>query len=124
MQQIIQQVFSGLEQAFHWCWSLITLILAWYWSQIGKLAAIIGSNQAVWKQVLAAIFLVYLGYLLYGVVISFVESLRGVFAAIGSFVGTVIAASPDLLKAGIIAAVGLFLINTVNLGNIAWKWPL
>jgi hypothetical protein len=103
VQQIIQQVFSGLEQAFHWCWSLITLILAWYWSQIGKLAAIIGSNQAVWKQVLAAIFLVYLGYLLY--------------------VGTVIAASPDLLKAGIIAAVGLFLINTVNLGNIAWKWP-
>lgn len=115
MSQILNQIALFLQQAVTAIVQFIVLV--WTWS-FGQIVAIFQSNwQAlpVWKIVVLAIVVLAIAYVLSKAVFQLWAAAEQILKAFIGLLSVLVSLLPFVLVAGLIAAVGGYVIQNVNL---------
>lgn len=114
MRQIIEQIINLLQQGISAIFRFVELI--WQWS-FGQIFAVFGSNWQslpVWKIAVLAVAVVAIAYVLYKAVIQLWKAAEQILKAFVGLLMVLVSILPYVLVAGIIAAVGGYIIQHVN----------
>lgn len=114
MRQIIDQIVNLLQQGIAAIFKFVNLV--WQWS-FGQMFAIFQSNwQAlpIWKIVVLAIVVIAIIYVLYRGFFQLWRAAEQIFKAFVELLMVLVAILPFVLLAGVIAAVGSYVIQHVN----------
>jgi hypothetical protein len=114
MKEMSDQSLQFLEDGIAGVLGFIQLIWTWSSDQIVKMTQAPWDNWPLWKQIL---FIIVVAFVIYALFIAAKQLwLAGlnVLAAIATFVGTLIVTLPTILIAGVVALVGLWIINNFH----------
>ena len=114
MRQIIDQIVNLLQQGIAAIFKFVDLV--WQWS-FGQMFEIFQSNwQAlpVWKIAILAVVVIAIVYVLYRGFFALWKAAEQIFRAFVELLMVLISILPYVLIAGLIAAVGSYVIQHVN----------
>jgi len=121
MHEILSQVLRFLQQGIAAIFRFVELIWSWSVDQVTKLAAVPWSEWPILKVILLAIVIVAIVWALYRVFWELWLGAERVLSAFARLLVVFVHTLPRVLLAGVIALVGLWLMN--HLDNSVMRIP-
>ena len=114
MQQVVNEVGQIAQRLAGVVWQVLQFIWNWSFGQIVKMFQVPFNSLPLWKQVLFALVLSALAYLLYKVAKDLLKAVQSVLGAIVGFVSALIGMLPQIVYAGLIAFGGAWVITNLS----------
>ena len=118
MQQIFNQVLRFAQQGIAAVFRFVELIWGWSLSQVTKVLQTPWQSWPLWKQILLALVVAGVAWVMYKAVKELWESGERTLAAFAGLLGAFIKTLPMVLVAGIIALGGIWVLNNVDLSSL------
>jgi hypothetical protein len=115
MKDIFEQFLQFLQQGFAAIVRFVQLIWTWSADQISKIVQVPWEHWPLWKQILLAIVIAAVAYLLFIAARQLWDAGIRVLTAFGSLLLAFIVTLPTILVAGVVALAGLWALNNFNL---------
>ena len=123
MQQLLNQLLQFLQQGISSIFKFIELIWTWSTDQVMHVVQAPWSQWPLWKIALMLIVLGAVVWLLYKAALELWDAAVGTWAAFAALLAVFVQTLPTILLAGCIAAIGMFIVNTLDFNKIHLKWP-
>jgi hypothetical protein len=114
MKQLFDQLLQFLHQGIDAIFRFVGLVWSWTIEQITKATQVPWESWPLWKQIAMALVAAAVIYVLYKVARELWEAGEKILAAFATLLVVLVRTLPLMLLAGLIAAGGLWLINTVS----------
>jgi len=118
MQQTFNQILHFAQQGIAAVFRFVELIWSWSLSQVTKVLQTPWQSWPLWKQILLALVVAGIAWVMYKVVKELWESGERTLAAFAGLLGAFIKTLPMVLVAGIIALAGIWVLNNVDLSSL------
>jgi hypothetical protein len=114
MQQVVNEVSQIAQRLAGIVWQVLQFIWNWSFGQIVKMFQVPFNSLPLWKQVIFALVLAALGYLLYKVAKDLLKAVQSVLGAVVGFISALIGMLPQIVYAGLIAFGGAWIITNLS----------
>jgi hypothetical protein len=114
MQQVVNEVSQIAQRLAAIVWQVLQFIWNWSFGQIVKMFQVPFNSLPLWKQILFALVLAALGYLLYKVAKDLLKAVQSVLGAVVGFISALIGMLPQIVYAGLIAFGGAWIITNLS----------
>lgn len=114
MQQVVNEVSQIAQRLAGIVWQVLQFIWNWSFGQIVKMFQVPFNSLPLWKQILFALVLAALGYLLYKVAKDLLKAVQSMLGAVVGFISALIGMLPQIVYAGLIAFGGAWIITNLS----------
>jgi len=118
MQQIFNQLEQFARQGIAAIFQFVHLIWSWSIGQITSVLQAPWQSWPLWKQVLLLLIIAGIIYVLYKAAQELWEAGEKALGSFTGLLGAFVKTLPRILVAGLIALVGLWVVNTINLSSL------
>lgn len=115
MNQILDQIINLLKSGIEAIFTFFELIWRWSFGQMFEIFRSDWQSLPIWKIVVLAIVVIAVIYVLYRAIIQLWKAAESILKAFIGLLSVLVSILPFILIAGLIAALGSYVIQNVNL---------
>jgi hypothetical protein len=123
MKEIFDQLIQLLQQGIAAIFRFVELVWSWAIEQISRVAEVPWGSWPLWKQVILILIAAAILYVLYRAGKELWDAGEKVLAGFASLLVVLVKTLPLMIIAGLIAAGGLWIVNSIDLERVAGYLP-